>query len=145
VDELDTGLALFEGLLGGARVGQGTATDGTWHYVDLDWPGPLGLRLIAPTPEAPAQAETALAAWLGPLPGRLHHLVFALPSDGSGRSRSHEDHPAVPGLLETEGPVRVIEPADNLGTRLVLMLDDALESAPGSAVAGRGGPDPDLR
>ena len=52
VADLDTGLALFEGLLGGRRGAEGTSPDQRWHYVDLEWPGPPALRLIAPSPES---------------------------------------------------------------------------------------------
>src|ERR1700721_186309 len=41
------GLALFEGLLGGRRGAEGTGPDQPWRYVDLEWPGPPALRVIA--------------------------------------------------------------------------------------------------
>ena len=46
VAELDTGLALFEGLLGGRRTGQGVAPDESWACVDLRWAGPLAVRVV---------------------------------------------------------------------------------------------------
>jgi catechol 2,3-dioxygenase-like lactoylglutathione lyase family enzyme len=129
VADLDTGLALFEGLLGGTPLRRGVAPDGSWHFVDLDWPGPPGFRLIAPAPEERGDGANALSAWLGGLPGRLHHLVFALPPDAGGELRVDPRGAQPPGLLDAEGPARVIEPRDNLGTRLVLVRDsNALES-----------------
>jgi catechol 2,3-dioxygenase-like lactoylglutathione lyase family enzyme len=123
VADLDTGLALFEALLGGRRLGGGTAPDRSWEFVDLEWPGPPALRLIAPARDSGRRVDagdTPLGAWLGRLPGRLHHVVFALPSDGPGvpGGGARTD---VPGLLGEETPARVIEPADNLGTRLVVL------------------------
>ncbi len=119
VAELDTGLALFESLLGGRRVGEGVAPEGAWEFVDLEWSGPVALRLIAPVGAGRAEAGPApppLAAWLGVLSGRVHHLAFAL----TGEHRTGAAT-AVPGLLPSDGPARVIEPEDNLGTRLVLV------------------------
>ena len=118
VADLGAGLALFAGLLGGRTRAQGAATDGSWEYVELEWGGPLAVRLVAPAGAAPGTGGRALAAWLGPLPGRLHHLVFAVPASGA-----HEEGEAttVPGLLADEGPAREVAPQDNLGTRLVLV------------------------
>jgi hypothetical protein len=124
VADLDVGLALFEGLLGGRRVGSGVAPDGTWAFVDLEWPGPPGFRLIAPGPPREARpgapSATPLATWLGDLSGRLHHLVFARRADGRDAAPG-ATQPGVPGLLPSEGVARVIEPGDNLGTRLVVL------------------------
>ena len=54
--------------------------------------------------------------------GRLHHLAFALPGTDAGASHpTHDESTELPGLLPSEGPARVIEPDDNLGTRLVLV------------------------
>ena len=94
-------LALFEGLLGGRRVAHGVAPDRTWEYVDLEWPGPPGLRLIAPASghrdRAGAGADTPLGAWLGDLPGRVHHLAFAFTGHGART-------PAPPRSLGTDVP-----------------------------------------
>ncbi len=136
VAELDAGLALFEVLLGGRRVSDGDAPDRTWQFVDLEWPGPPALRLVAPHPatRATTPGEETLRAWLGDLSGRLHHLVFALAPGEDGAARpgpagADDLHTktGVPGLLPTEGPARVVEPPDNLGTRLVL-----IRAAPGN-------------
>jgi hypothetical protein len=128
VADLDAGVALFEGLLGGTRLGGGSAPDRRWDFVDLQWPGPPTVRLIAPAPDAgggvePGGAEpgdAALGTWLGRLPGRLHHLVFALPPGDPGHAWG-EARSDVAGLLPTEAPALVIEPSDNLGTRLVVL------------------------
>jgi hypothetical protein len=123
VADLDTGLALFEGLLSGRRRGRGRAPDGSWEFVDLEWPGPPALRLIAPAPDAGDRVDrgdTALGAWLGRLSGRLHHVVFALSPDGP-RVPGGAPRTDVPGVLGAETPAQVIEPGDNLGTRLVLL------------------------
>ncbi len=119
VADLDTGLALFEGLLGGRRVDSGVAPDGSWTFVDLAWPGPPGFRLIAPTPVEP-HVTAPIATWLGDLSGRLHHLAFALRPDANDAAPGPASA-AVPGLLPSDGLVRVIEPGDNLGTRLVVL------------------------
>jgi hypothetical protein len=124
VADLGVGLALFEGLLGGRSTGRGVAQDQTWEYADLQWPGPLALRLIAPTTSARdrrADTESALTAWLGAASGRLHHLAFTLPDDESAARPGAVRAVDVPGVLPDDGPGRVVEPQDNLGTRLVLL------------------------
>jgi catechol 2,3-dioxygenase-like lactoylglutathione lyase family enzyme len=116
VADLDTGLALFERLLGGGRVGGGVAPDGSWEFVDLQWPGPPVFRLVAPA----VPGTTPLAEWLGALSGRLHHLAFEVrdaPDASAGAPTSTE----VPGVLVGDGPAWVVEPADNHGVRLVLL------------------------
>ena len=92
VANLDDGLRLFEGLLGGGTVDAGEDDEARW--VELGWPGPGRVRLCAP-----ATSASPLGAWLGNRAGRLHHLAFTVP----GR----------------EAPAE-IAPADNLGVRLVL-------------------------
>jgi catechol 2,3-dioxygenase-like lactoylglutathione lyase family enzyme len=128
VADIDDGLAIFEGLLGGRRTARGTAPDRTWEFADLQWPGPPRLRLISPVSDADGQrarADTPLGAWLGQLPGRVHHLAFSVP--GSHATDDFADHPdvvrpgQVPGLGSEDALARVIEPQDNLGTRLVVL------------------------
>ncbi len=128
VAELDDGLALFEGLLGGRPVARAVAPDGSWEIAELQWPGPPRLRLVAPSPGS-GRAAAPLGTWLGELSGRLHHLVFALPED-HGVAGGFERRTDVPGLEPTDGPARIIEPPDNLGTRLVLTTTDGGRSAP---------------
>ena len=91
VADLDSARALFVDLLAGAITNEDKTSDG--HVLDLAWPGPGRLRLIEPQSEA-------LVSWLGPRPGRVHHLRFA---------------------FETQpDELRVVEPEQNLGTRLVI-------------------------
>jgi catechol 2,3-dioxygenase-like lactoylglutathione lyase family enzyme len=92
VADLDAARALFVELLAGTITNEDKTSDG--HVLDLAWPGPGRLRLIEPVSEA-------LRAWLGGRPGRVHHLRFAF------------DSPA--------DQVRVVEPEENLGTRLVIV------------------------
>jgi len=122
VAELDRALELFEGLLGGTVDARGAAPDGSWEFADLTWAHPPVLRLIAPTPAAPATAP--LPAWLGGLPGRLHHLAFAVPDLHAATATGSHRGPAqaTAGVLAADGAVRVVEPEDNLGTRLVLTV-----------------------
>jgi catechol 2,3-dioxygenase-like lactoylglutathione lyase family enzyme len=108
VADLDEGLRLFEGLLGGARTAD-TAdmpeADGL-RWVDLAWPGPGRVRLLSGEP---------VAGWLDGRAGRVHHLAFAT------------DEPAgVPGAHpDAEGRVHEVAPDDNLGVRLRLAADPA--------------------
>ncbi|HEY5023559.1 MAG TPA: VOC family protein [Acidimicrobiales bacterium] len=128
VADLGTGLALFEGLLGGHRVGSGAGSDGTWEYTDLEWPGPPRLRLVAPRVADGDSARhdvTPLAVWLGGLSGRLHHLAFEVPGGTPGPASVGAPPIEVPGLVRTDAADRVVEPADNLGTRLVLLRSPA--------------------
>src|SRR5437588_7035158 len=90
VADLGEGLQLFAGLLGGVENGRGVDGDAEW--VDLAWPGPGRIRLLAP-----AGPSSSLVEWLDGRTGRVHHIAFA----GSGR----------PGELGPDAPV---------GTRLLL-------------------------
>ena len=101
VRHLHDGIHLFEELLAGTRVGEGTSDD--HRFVDYEWPGPGRIRLIAPTVSGPVDA------WLGSRTGRVHHVTFELPDP----SRVHGATP--------RGEVWHIEPTDNLGTRLILV------------------------
>ncbi len=94
VADLDDGLALFAGLLGGREQDRGEDDDARW--VDLAWPGPGRIRVVAP--RSPA---SAVAACLGGRPGRVHSLAFTVPSLAGG-------------------PPAVVEPEENHGVRLVL-------------------------
>ena len=94
VADLDDGLALFAGLLGGEEQARGEDEAARW--VDLAWRGPGRIRLLAPTsPSSP------VAVALAGRPGRVHSLAFTVPSLAGG-------------------PARVVEPADTFGVRLVL-------------------------
>jgi len=102
VADLPAALTLFKGLLDGRTVDAGAG--GGLGRVDLAWPGPGRLRLLAGNP---------LDEWLGPRPGRLHHLAFRV-----------EDPGGVTGAIERDGWWEV-EPSPPLGTRLVLVVPDA--------------------
>ncbi|HVC71891.1 MAG TPA: VOC family protein [Acidimicrobiales bacterium] len=128
VRALDEGMALFHELLGGVITGRGRGPGETWDFVDLAWPGPLGLRLVAPA--AGADSATPLRTWLGDRPGRVHHLAFAWPRSlvSSGSAANDEgagDGAAVkageiPGVLPGPDPVQVVAAGDTLGTGFVL-------------------------
>ncbi|HZD66279.1 MAG TPA: VOC family protein [Acidimicrobiales bacterium] len=103
VADLDRALQLFCGLLGGEELDRQTTGDPQW--VDLGWPGPGRVRLLAPAGEG-----SPLWSWLGRRPGRLHHLAFTC---------AHPDQLAGSRPLG-EGPVVAVEPEDNLGVRLIV-------------------------
>jgi hypothetical protein len=127
VAELDVGLALFEELLGGHIGQRGQDAEGAWEYADLTWTAPPTLRLVAPLAgETATPASTDLRGWLGELPGRLHHLVFAQPATSVlGREPTAPPALLVPGVLPEDGLLEVIEPHANLGTRVVIVWDRA--------------------
>lgn len=113
VTDLQAALALFAGLLDG-RVGpERDGPDGTWRCLDVTWDGPLAVRLVTPT--AAAGPEHPLRTWLADRPGRVHHLALSQPDGTAGPASG-----VVAGVLPAEGPVEVIEPAENLGVRLVI-------------------------
>ncbi len=105
VHSLDEGLRLFERLLGGARSAEGTGPAGRW--VELRWPGPGRLRLVEPTGPGP------LRDWLAGRTGSVHHLAFVV-----------DDPTALPGAAPERGHWW-IDPAQNNGTRLLLVSDAA--------------------
>lgn len=121
VAELERGLDLFAALLGGREVRRDEAPDGSWTSVTLGWAGPMGVRLVAPGPAAPP--DSPVRRWLAGRNGRVHHLAFAQPGTAPGDLE-------IPGVAADQQPAQVIEPDDNLGTRLVV-----------SRASGRGGPD----
>jgi methylmalonyl-CoA/ethylmalonyl-CoA epimerase len=94
VADLDDGLALFAGLLGGEERDRGEDEGARW--VELSWPGPGRIRLVAPT-----TSSSPVATVLAGRPGRVHSLAFTVPSLPAGRPR-------------------VVEPTEVLGVRLVL-------------------------
>ena len=94
VADLDHGLALFADLLGATEQDRGEDEAARW--VELAWPGPGRIRVVAPTsPTSP------VAAALDGKPGEVFALAFTVPS-------------------LAPGPPTVVEPADNFGVRLVL-------------------------
>jgi methylmalonyl-CoA/ethylmalonyl-CoA epimerase len=102
VANLDEGLRLFAGLLHGVQVAEGIDHEASW--VELAWPGPGRVRLLAPTsPSSP------VATWMGGRRGRVHHVAFTCenPADIVGAT-------ARPDLTYE------IAPEANLGVRLIL-------------------------
>ncbi len=102
VADLEGALDLFKGLLGGHTVDAGAG--GGLGFVDLAYPGPGRLRLLAGGPTA---------AWVGTQPGRLHSLCFRLGDPGG-----------VAGAVARDGWWEVAAAAP-LGVRLVLLEPDA--------------------
>jgi catechol 2,3-dioxygenase-like lactoylglutathione lyase family enzyme len=131
VRDLDTALALFHVLLGGVITPRAMGPGGAWEYVDVSWPGPLRLRLVAPAGDG--DAPSAVTAWLGDRPGRVHHLAFELPgplpasdpaagtTDGGAEGATSPD---ALGVMPGPRSVRVVAPQDNLGTGVVLLAGD---------------------
>ena len=122
VADLGAGLALFGDLLGGTTSNEQTGDAGTWKSVDLSWPGPLTLRLVAPTG---AGTDAELAQFLAGRTGRLHHLAMVVDDPGSVRDATPGR--AVPG--DRDGHSWLVAAEDNLGTRLAI-------TAPGDRTAG---------
>jgi catechol 2,3-dioxygenase-like lactoylglutathione lyase family enzyme len=94
VADLDDGLDLFAGLLGGEERDRGDDEGARW--VELAWAGPGRIRVVAPT-----TSSSPVATVLGGRRGRVHSLAFTVPS-------------------LAPGPPRVVEPGGDLGLRLVL-------------------------
>jgi methylmalonyl-CoA/ethylmalonyl-CoA epimerase len=103
VASLDDGAALFGALLGGREVGSGSLDGG--RYLDLAWPGPGRVRLVAPE----GGEGSPWAVYLQGRPGRLHHLAFRT-----------ADPARVPGAVPARDGSWVVAPERNLGVRLVL-------------------------
>jgi Glyoxalase-like domain len=118
VADLSAATALFVELLGGEVAAEGTGEQARW--VDVSWPGPLAVRLIAPLGTDPSN-EVRL--WLGDRPGRVHHLDLSAEepeclrgaqpiTDSPWLSGPAPDHPGGNGW--------VIAPEHNLGLGLVV-------------------------
>jgi methylmalonyl-CoA/ethylmalonyl-CoA epimerase len=101
VRDRDTGLKLFQDLLGGEEDGHGE--DVGVPYVDLRWPGPGRVRLLVADPRGP------VGAWVGEREGRVHHVAFEVPAGGADIAD------AVPFGDRVEVP-----PEHNLGVRLLV-------------------------
>ena len=71
VADFDGAVELFGGLLNGRIVNECTSAGLRW--VDLAWPGPMGIRLMATSVESP---DRSVAAWIGIRPGRVHHITL---------------------------------------------------------------------
>jgi methylmalonyl-CoA/ethylmalonyl-CoA epimerase len=101
VNDLDAGLQLFAGLLGGRQVDRGRDRGSRW--IDLAWPGPGRVRLLEPEPGTP------LASWIAGRSGRVHHLAFRCP-----------DPSALLGARPRRDGIWEVGPEANFGTRLLL-------------------------
>lgn len=111
VADLDEGIRLWIDLLGGVQAGEGDAGDCRW--IDIAWPGPGRLRLVAP-----ASPDSHLAGWLGDRRGRLHHLAFTV-----------DEPTSVTGARPLGGDLTEVAASENFGVRLVLAVEeDALLS-----------------
>ena len=103
VADLDEGRRLFVDLLGGRPLADGEARGITW--VDLAWPGPGRVRVLAGAPLAP---------WLDGRAGRVHHLAFATADPGGVPD-------ARPTSADASGDATFeVAPDDNRGVRLLL-------------------------
>ena len=112
VASMHDGLRLFAGLLGGEETGRGEDEAATW--VDLAWPGPGRIRVLAPRDE-----HSPVATWLDGRAGRLHHLAFTV------------DRPAeVPDAVALADGSWEVPPERNLGVRLILSPDERGELVP---------------
>jgi methylmalonyl-CoA/ethylmalonyl-CoA epimerase len=109
VQSLEEGLRLFERLLAGEVVAEGTVPSFRW--VELGWTGPGRLRLLEPRAGGP------IDQWLGGRTGRLHHLAFVVPEPSTGA-----------GAID-RGDHWEVDPQANQGTRLLLAANAALFSA----------------
>jgi catechol 2,3-dioxygenase-like lactoylglutathione lyase family enzyme len=103
VADLDHALHVFRDVLGGEPAGEDG--DEACRWVDLRWPGPGRVRLLAPT----ATRRGPLAEWLGDAPGRVHHLLFTC-----------DDPASVPGATPLASGAYEVAPDVATGTRLVL-------------------------
>jgi hypothetical protein len=121
VADFDAALDLFGGLLSGRTVAEGTS--GGFRWVDLAWPGPLGVRLVGTDGD---QTAGPVAEWLGGRTGRVHHLALEVtePSGVPGAA------PATSAIARLEGEdgtdVFEIPASDNagLGLALIAVSDD---------------------
>ena len=101
VGDLDEGRRLFVGLLAGREVGAGESGGVGW--LDLAWPGPGRVRLLAGAPLTP---------WLDGRAGRVHHLAFAT-ADPAGVDGARPAPRGDSGTFE-------VPPDANHGVRLLL-------------------------
>ena len=105
VADLDAARDLFECVLDGECTWKGDTDLGS--ALEIAWPGPGRIRLVAPT-------DPAAVAWMGARPGRLHHLAFS------------SDAPITIGDARPIGDgTSELPPEHNLGTRLRLSVPTA--------------------
>jgi methylmalonyl-CoA/ethylmalonyl-CoA epimerase len=109
VADLDEGLRLFAGLLGGEETARGEDPEGRW--VEVAWAAGGRVRLVTPT-----SGRSPLARWIDGRPGRVHHLAFAT-------ERPSEVADAI-ALEGAEHPTWEVPPERNQGSRLRLRALD---------------------
>lgn len=96
VADFDSAVDLFGGVLDGSVVGEGTSAG--LHWVDLTWPGPLGVRLMGTAVDA---SDGSVAAWLDGRPGRVHHITLEV-----------DEPEGVPGSAPATSVFALAEPDD---------------------------------
>jgi hypothetical protein len=101
VADLDTATALFGGLLDGQVVSGGAS--GGLRWIDLAWPGPLGVRLVGADTSVDDPAGP-VARWLGGRSGRVHHVTVVT-----------EEPNGVPGAVPAASAFAAVEAAGNGG------------------------------
>ena len=128
VADLDAATALFGGLLDGQVAGEGASEGLRW--IDLAWPGPLGVRLLGADTSVGDPADP-VARWLGGRSGRVHHVTVV----------AEEPH-GVPGAMPTTSAFAAVEAdgsgggaweidrADNAGLGVVLIPPGADPGVP---------------
>ncbi|MGH9207690.1 MAG: hypothetical protein ACRD1G_14240, partial [Acidimicrobiales bacterium] len=107
VCSLNDGVEMFS-LLGAKETASGRAPDHRW--VELAWPGPGRILLMSPTSDA-----GELVGHLGDRTGRIHHLAFTCAQPER-----------IPRARRMGDGTYVIQPIDNLGTRLILSPDSVV-------------------
>ncbi len=115
VNDLAQGASLFVGLLGAEVVDEGERSDHRW--MDLQWRGPLSLRLVAPTRD---RDSSPLHEWLQGRSGRIHHLELDVEEPDGVKG-------ADPGTVGSLGldvdkadPFWLVQPQVNYGLQLML-------------------------
>jgi hypothetical protein len=125
VADLGVAISLFVDLLGGRPAGQGIGRGHQW--IDLEWDGPLALRLVSPTTPAPMASEEAASLWnwLGSRTGRVHHVQMEADEpefvSGARPLETGDFIPGPPGSGAMTDGAWVVEPESNAGLRLVLL------------------------
>jgi hypothetical protein len=116
VSDLGAATLLFVELLGGEVVGEGSRPGLQW--MELAWPGPLGIRLVSPTGSS---TDGPVSDWLAGRPGRIHHLLVEVEEPGGvSGARPIDRWLADSGITPDGDALWEVAPADNFGLRLVL-------------------------
>jgi len=116
VADLDRAVDLFGGVLNG-RVIDEVSLAGL-HWVDLAWPGPLGIRLMA---TGAAASDHAVAAWLDGRPGRVHHITVEVDEPGCVPGSAPATSPFAQAEADDGSSVWEIDRGANCGLGVVLV------------------------